>query len=123
MRTKALTGKRVLIAEDEPVVAMDHAAQLAQAGAEIVATCATVRGAVDCVRKNLIDVAVVDFLLADGNSEALQTALKRKHIPFVVVSAYPRPLVRTEPGQEILQKPVSADLLCGRVEAACKLAA
>ena len=75
----------------------------------------------DCVRKNPIDAAVVDFVLADGNSEALQTALKRRHIPFVVVSAYPRPLVRTEPGQEILQKPATADLLCGRVEAACRL--
>jgi DNA-binding NtrC family response regulator len=123
MQPNALAGKRVLIAEDEPVIAMDHAARLAQAGAEIVATCATVRGAVECVRKRTIDVAVVDFVLADGNSEALQTALKRRHIPFVVVSAYPRALVRTEPGQEILQKPVSPDLLCGRVEAACKLAA
>ena len=123
MQRNTLVGKRILIAEDEPMIAMDHAAVLGRAGAEIVATCATVRGAVDCVRENPIDVAVVDFVLADGNSKALQTALKRKHIPFVVVSAYPRPLVRTEPGQEILQKPVNPDLLCGRVEAACKLAA
>ena len=123
MRPHTLAGKRVLIAEDEPIIAMDHAALLEQAGAEIVATCATVRGAVDCVRETAIDVAVVDFMLADGNSEPLQAALKQKHIPFVVVSAYPRPLVRTEPNQEILQKPVTYDLLCGRVEAACKLAA
>ena len=34
-----------------------------------------------------------------------------------------RALVRTEPGQEILQKPLTGDVLCGRVEAACKLAA
>ena len=118
-----LTGKRVLIAEDEPMIALDHAALLAQAGAEIVATCATVQGAVDCIHEKPIDVAVVDYVLADGNSERLQTALKQKHIPFVVVSAYPRPLVRTEPGQEILQKPVPRELLCGRVEAACKFAA
>jgi DNA-binding NarL/FixJ family response regulator len=123
MHRNTLAGKRVLIAEDEPLIAMDHAALLVQAGAKIVATCATVRGAVDCVRETMIDVAVVDFVLADGNSEPLQTALKKKHIPFVVVSGYPRPLVRTEPGQEILQKPVSSDLLCGRVEAACNLAA
>ena len=51
------------------------------------------------------------------------TPEQQKHIPFVVVSAYPRPLVRTEPGQEILQKPVPRELLCGRVEAACKFAA
>jgi hypothetical protein len=42
LQLNALAGERVLIVEDEPVVAMDHAAQLAQAGAEIVATCATV---------------------------------------------------------------------------------
>jgi CheY-like chemotaxis protein len=123
MERNSLAGKRILIAEDEPVIAMDHAAVLARAGAEIVATCTTVRGAVDCICEKPIDVAVVDYMLADGNSEPLQTALKRKHIPFVVVSAYPRPLVRTEPGQEILQKPVTRDLLCGRVEAACKFAA
>jgi CheY-like chemotaxis protein len=98
MQPNALAGKRVLIAEDEPVIAMDHAAQLVQAGAKIVATCATVRSAVDCLREKAIDVAVIDFVLADGNSERLQTALKGKHIPFVVVSAYPRALVRTEPG-------------------------
>jgi DNA-binding NtrC family response regulator len=120
--TNALAGKRVLIAEDEAVIAMDHAALLTQAGAQVVATCATVRGAVDCIRDKQIDVAVLDYVLADGNSEPLQTALKRRHIPFVVVSAYPRPLVRTEPGQEILQKPVTSDLLCGRVEAVCKFA-
>jgi DNA-binding response OmpR family regulator len=123
MHTNTLAGKRVLIAEDEPVIAMDHAAQLVQAGAKIVATCATVQGAVDCLREKPIDVAVIDFVLADGNCERLQAALKRKHIPFIVVSAYPRALVRTEPGQEILSKPVTAELLCGRVEAVCKLAA
>ncbi len=122
-RLNTLAGKRVLIAEDEPLIAMDHAALLVRAGAEIVATCATVRGAVECIGEAAIDVAVIDFMLADGNSQPLQVALNRKHIPFVVVSAYPRPLVRTEPDQEILQKPVTYDLLCGRVEAACKLAA
>jgi DNA-binding response OmpR family regulator len=123
MDPNTLAGKRVLIAEDEPVIAMDHAAQLVQAGAKIVATCATVQGAVDCLREKPIDVAVIDFVLADGNCERLQAALKRKHIPFIVVSAYPRALVRTEPGQEILSKPVTGELLCGRVEAVCKLAA
>jgi hypothetical protein len=122
MQPNALTGKRVLIAEDELLVAMDHAAQLVQAGAKIVAMCPTVKGAVNCLREKPIDVAVVDFVLADGTSEPLQTALKQEHIPFVV-SAYPRALVRTDPGQEVLQKPVTGDLLCGRVEAACKIAA
>ena len=49
-----------------------------------------------------VDVAVVDYVLADGNSEPLQTVLKQGHIPFVVMTR---------------------DLLCDRLEAACKLAA
>ena len=69
MQPNVLAGKRVLIAEDEPVIAMDHAEALTQAGAEVVATCSTVRGAVDCIRDRPIDVAVVDYVLADGNSE------------------------------------------------------
>ncbi len=31
-----LTGTRVLLVEDEPVIALDHAGTLADAGAEIV---------------------------------------------------------------------------------------
>jgi DNA-binding NarL/FixJ family response regulator len=124
MQFNNLTGRRILIAEDEPITEMQHAAVLVEAGAQIAATCATGRAAMDCIRrKTPIDVAVVDFVLADGNSEELQTLLKQKHIPFVVVSGYPRPLVRTEPGQEILQKPVTQNLLCSRVEAACSRAA
>jgi hypothetical protein len=33
MQPNALAGKRVLIAEDEPLIAMDHTALLSQAGA------------------------------------------------------------------------------------------
>ena len=36
------------------MIAMDHAVLLTQAGAEIVATCATVQVAVDCIRDKLV---------------------------------------------------------------------
>ena len=67
-----------------------------------------------------VDVAVVDYLLADRNSEPLQAALKRRQIPFVVVSSYPRPLVRTEEGQEVLRKPVMPHELRCSVAAAVR---
>jgi len=65
---------------------------------------------------------VVDFILADCNSEPLQVALKQRDIPFVVVSAFPRPLVRTEASERILQKPVSAKTLCDELGNACRAA-
>jgi CheY-like chemotaxis protein len=123
MRTP-LFGKRVLVVEDEPIVAMDYVSLLANAGARIVGTCATVREALNFLEApndtRPIDAAVVDFVLADRNSEPLQTELKQRHIPFVLVSAYPRSLVRTEAAEYILQKPVPPGLLCEVLHDACR---
>lgn len=122
-QSNVLAGKRVLIAEDEPLIAFDHEGVLSEAGAEIVGTCSTVAQALQCLDTAPVDVAVVDYLLGDRNSEPLQAALKQRHIPFVVVSSYPRALVRTEEGQDVLRKPVMAKDLRGSVAAACRRAA
>jgi two-component SAPR family response regulator len=122
-QTQLLAGKRVLIAEDEPLIAFDHKGVLSDAGAEIVGTCSTVAQALQCLDRASVDVAVVDYLLADRNSEPLQDALKQRHIPFVVVSSYPRALVRTQDGQDVLRKPVMPSDLRGSVAAACRRAA
>jgi two-component SAPR family response regulator len=122
-QSSVLAGKHVLIAEDEPLIAIDYDRMLAEAGAEIVGTCATVTQALDCLDHTVVDVAVVDFLLADRNSEPLQAELKQRHIPFVMVSSYPRALVRTEEGQDVLRKPVMPSVLRGSVAAACRRAA
>jgi CheY-like chemotaxis protein len=122
-QSKVLAGKRILIAEDEPLIAFDHSGVLADAGAEIVEMCSTVAQALQCLNRATFDVAVVDYLLADRNSEPLQAILKQRHIPFVVVSSYPRALVRTEEGQDVLRKPVMPKDLRGSVAAACRRAA
>jgi DNA-binding response OmpR family regulator len=86
-------------------------------------TCASVRRALDCLDRTAVDVVVIDYLLADRNSEPLQAALKERQIPFVVVSSYPRALIRTADAQDILRKPVAPRLLCGKIDAACRRAA
>jgi two-component SAPR family response regulator len=115
-QSRLLAGTRVLIAEDE----LDHTAILSDVGAKIVGTCSTVRQALECLDRAPVDVVVVDYLLADRNSEPLQAALKQRHIPFVVVSSYPRALVRTEVGQNVLRKPVLPTDLRRSVAAACR---
>ena len=67
-----------------------------------------------------IDVAVLDYALADRNSDDLQSVLESRKIPFVVVTAYPRVLVRRSDNQKVLSKPISPTTLCESVRAACR---
>ena len=114
-----LAGIKVLLIEDEPIVAMGIADQLVEVGAIIVGPFGTVRQALKAVQAVELDVAVVDFVLADGDSVPVQDALDRKGVPFVVLTAYPPVTVRRNPNQQILSKPVTADLLCSTVAALC----
>jgi len=66
-----------------------------------------------------VDFAVLDYALADETSDPLQVALERRHIPFVVITAYPRVLVRRTADQQILTKPISPEALRKTIKAAC----
>jgi CheY-like chemotaxis protein len=117
-----LQGWKVMVVEDEPLEALDYCDRLAEAGAEIVGPFGSVSEALDAVGKEPVDVALLDYALADTNSEELQTALETRDIPFVVVTGYPRVLVRRDKHQMVLSKPISDDLLCMTIKAAAKSA-
>ena len=116
---RPLSGMRLLVAEDDAVIAMDYAGMLSSAGAEIVSTARTAGEAVAHLQDDAVDAAIVDFLLADGKSSELQAILTEKRIPFVVISGYPSVLVRESSDQKVLHKPVTADNLCAAVLAVC----
>jgi two-component SAPR family response regulator len=112
---KELTNIKVLVAEDEPLVAVDVVNQLTEAGATVVGPCSTSGRALAALDENEIDVAIIDFVLADDNTEGLQAALEDKGIPFVVVTGYPRVLVRRHQRQPVLSKPVAPNALAATV--------
>jgi CheY-like chemotaxis protein len=110
-RGAELSDIKVLLVEDEPLVAMGVADQLRGAGAIVVGPCATAGQAIEFLQANDVDVAVIDFVLADENSEGLQAALEAKGIPFLVLTGYPRILVRRNDRQRVLSKPISPEVL------------
>ncbi len=113
-----LQGCRVLVVEDEPLEALDYCDRLAEAGAEVVGPYASVVDALEAIGRQSVDVALLDYALADRNSQELQMALETRQIPFVVLTGYPRVLVRRSEQQIVLSKPVSDDLLRMTVPAA-----
>lgn len=114
---KELANITVLVAEDEPLVAVGVVNYLTEAGATVIGPCSTSGRAIAALSENDIDVAIVDFVLADDNTEGLQAALEDKDIPFVVLTGYPRVLVRRDQRQPVLSKPVSPEALTSTVRA------
>lgn len=111
-----LNGMRVLLVEDEPVIAMDHAEQLQREGAEVVGPFPATHEAIRELNRSDFDVAVIDYVLTDDNSRELQKELDRHHVPFVVVTAYPKVLVRSSDDQAVLSKPLAGNELCETVK-------
>jgi CheY-like chemotaxis protein len=115
---KTLAGCKVLVVEDEMLVAIDYCERLVAAGAEILGPFTSVSQALTCLDTSQIDVAILDYALADRTSDPLQSALETRDIPFIVITGYPRVLVRRDARQQVLSKPISPELLCETIMAA-----
>jgi signal transduction histidine kinase/DNA-binding response OmpR family regulator len=111
-RPLVLAGRRFLVIEDEPLVALDIVAGLEESGAEIVGSAGTVEEAVQ-----LIDSTSMDAVLLDGNLRGrpvddLAAALTRKKVPFVFVTGYgQKSLPRSFGHAPMLAKPFSREQL------------
>jgi DNA-binding NtrC family response regulator len=79
-----LSGVRVLIVEDDPLMAMDLEDTLAEAGALVVGLCQTLNEAM--ARANVDDfaVAVLDFSLGMDTASPVAHRLVRRRVPFVL---------------------------------------
>src|SRR5436189_5978049 len=81
-----LSGKRLLIVEDDAVVAVDYHFQLRAVGAEAQGYKPTNKAGLDYLATHDIDAAIVDYCLRDGPCYPLLRLLQRRGIPFLVVS-------------------------------------
>jgi DNA-binding response OmpR family regulator len=80
------TLKRILIVEDEPLVAFDNEHFLRDAGYEIVATVDSVSGAVHAIDDD-VHLVLADLNLSDGGrGQDVARAAKEKGIPLIFVT-------------------------------------
>jgi two-component system, response regulator PdtaR len=83
---KARRVKRILIVEDEPLVAFDTEHQLTDAGYIVTGTVDSVDEALAAIRQGRIDLVLVDLGLIDGgNGVEVAAAARREgmHVLFV----------------------------------------
>lgn len=84
---EALPGKRVLVVEDNPVLAFDIDAMLSDLGAEVVGPALDLDTGLQLAREQPIDGAVLDIDLGGRFVWPLAAELQHHSVPFVFVSA------------------------------------
>ncbi len=78
----------VLIAEDNPLIAVSYEEIVTEAGLSVGGSFASRESAEEWLSVHSPDVAILDVTLQDGNSAELAKKLCGREIPFLVVSGY-----------------------------------
>jgi response regulator RpfG family c-di-GMP phosphodiesterase len=118
-RPQPLKDLRVLVVEDEVLIALDIQAILRDAGAEIVGPYATLPAALEAAESEALSAAILDIRLSDRTTEAVAARLAARDIPFLFYTGQPVPAqIRTEmPDAVVLFKPVAQPILIAKVAA------
>ncbi|HHX90439.1 MAG TPA: PAS domain S-box protein [Paracoccus sp.] len=85
---RALEGKRVLIVEDEFIIAMDIEATLHAEGCTVLGPAITVEQALVQIYSHSLDLAILDANLRGKSVEPVAEALAGKGVPFVFATGY-----------------------------------
>jgi CheY-like chemotaxis protein len=83
-----LVGKRVLIVEDESLVAMLIESLLEECECSIIGPCGTFEKALEAARTETFDLAVLDVNLRGTTVYPVAELLSERHIPFLFLSGY-----------------------------------
>jgi DNA-binding response OmpR family regulator len=81
-----LSGVRILIAEDESLIAMELSALFEEMGAEVVGPCATLDRALATAEEEPLSAAVLDLMLGRDSIAPLARLLARRKVPFFFYS-------------------------------------
>ena len=88
MTEQAETRSRVLLVEDEAMIAMLIEDMLVELGCDVVATAAKLDDAVSLAQSGSFDLAFLDLNLRGVASYPVAQALRERGIPFAFVTGY-----------------------------------
>ncbi len=101
---------RILVVEDEPMLAYAVEESLLEAGFEIAGVAGRLAQAIAIIESGGCDAAIVDANLAGVSASPVADALSARAIPFIVVSGYsPEQQPGAFPGALFMQKPYRPD--------------
>lgn len=112
----ALTGKRILVVEDEPIVSMLVEDILTEEGGIVVGPVGSVAGALKLVETVEIHAGLLDVNINGETSHAVGAALKARGIPFVYATGYATMSADGDVDAPVVQKPYVASQISSLLE-------
>ena len=110
----ALQGARVLLIEDDFLVALSIKQMLEEIGCTVVGPYATAEQANEALDGSDIDFGVLDINIRDGTSVPVANALRARSRPFIFVTGYRSPNIMLPDdlrSAKRLSKPVNSKML------------
>lgn len=86
----ALKGARVMVVEDEYLLADELSKTLQASGAELVGPCPDLEAGLTAIEEKEVDVAILDIRLAGEDCFPIADELTQRDIPFVFLSGHER---------------------------------
>lgn len=113
-----LSGCRILVVEDEYMIADDITQALVAAGAEVLGPVASAADAAELIAGGgRIDAAILDINLRDGAVFPAADTLAERDIPFAFATGYEQwSLPERFQGRPVVEKPFSASNIAALVE-------
>lgn len=117
MEHGARRAPRILVVEDDLLIAMDLVDELEDAGISVAGPARTVKEALRMIELQEIDAALLDVNLQDEDSYPIATVLQQRGLPFAFLSGHAAAALPPEfAGQQMLQKPVMPATLTSVIE-------
>ncbi len=115
-----LSKKRILIVEDEAMIAFDLAVTVEELDGEVAAICQDIPSALEAAQRLPIDAAILDYDVNGISVDIVAAALRKRNIPFVMNTANVAQVASNEGfrGIRICPKPVRGHILSRALSAA-----
>ncbi|WP_424934527.1 response regulator [Amaricoccus macauensis] len=104
-----MPGQRVLVVEDEYLIAVNTEDMLTDLGYRVVGPALTLKDGLKAAERGGFDVALLDVNLTEGTSRPIAEMLRERGVPFAYVTGYGSSVSRRNfPPAPSFTKPINA---------------
>jgi DNA-binding NtrC family response regulator len=118
-----LRGKRVLVVEDEALIAVMVEDMLLEMGSVVVGPAASIESALELARREEIDAAVLDVNVRGERIDPVADVLMARGVPVLFATGYGEVRLASGAAATVIDKPYTQDKLARGLAAAMGVAA